>query len=322
MDQQDIFDKTINPVLPRLALIAGATASGKSGLAVSLAKKLESAGRRSVIINADSAQVYRELQVLSARPNQDEMQGIPHRLFGYRDGSAICSAADWAKDAKAEIALAHEANAIPILVGGTGLYLRSLIDGIAPIPGIDPTIRQQVRAMPVTDAYTALEKEDSDSAARLNANDVTRISRALEIIRSTGKPIAYWQQLTHGGIGESVNLAPLILLPPRDELYARCDLRFASMLEYGAISEVTHLLKCQLPERAPVMQAIGVAEIRAFLEGQLTRAEMIAAGQQATRRYAKRQYTWFRNQPPRHWPRIDMTNNDEIDSYFDILLQN
>ena len=289
---------------PPVALIAGPTASGKSGLAIALAKAHGSA----VIINADSAQVYRELSVLSARPQPGDMHGIAHRLYGYLDGAEACSAARWAQDAKAEIADAHAAGALPILVGGTGLYLRTLLDGISPVPPIDPDIRAKVRALPVADAYAALQTEDPERAARLSPNDSSRIARALEVLRSTSMTLGHWQAVKTGGIGQDIALKPLVLLPSRDWLYDRCDRRFAQMLENGAIGEVRALLARDLPTDSPVMRAIGVPEIAAMLNDSMTRADAIDAAQTATRRYAKRQYTWFRNQPPADWPRW----NDEI----------
>lgn len=314
------LDETGN-TRPAVALIAGATASGKSGLAVSYARWLEARGQSAVIINADSAQVYADLQVLSARPGADDMGGICHRLFGYIDGAEACSAARWAKDARAEITAAHGRGALPILVGGTGLYLRTLIDGIAPVPPIDPEVRQAVRALPVQQAYAALCKADAKSAARLNPADSTRIARALEIIRATGHTIAHWQAHKTGGIGDDVNLHPLILLPPRDWLFARCNQRFAAMLTGGGLAEVAALLARQLAPDLPVMRAIGVPDIARLLREEIDHERCVADGQLATRQYAKRQYTWFRNQPPQAWKRLEQPVSDNIRLDFDILFQ-
>ena len=165
-----------------VALIAGPTASGKSDLAVALALELAGRGSRGVVINADSAQVYRDLRVLSARPTEEEMQGVEHRLFGAWDGAEPCSAADWAAAAKREIEDTQLVGAVPILVGGTGLYLRTLLDGIAPVPPIDPAIRATVRALPVTEAYAALQAEDPERAAALNPGDTARIDRRNTIL--------------------------------------------------------------------------------------------------------------------------------------------
>ncbi len=285
---------------PKVALIAGPTASGKSALALALAKMLPG-----VIINADASQVYHDLRIVSARPSLEEEAQAPHRLFGYVDGAVASSAAAWAADARAEIAAAQRAGQLPILVGGTGLHIRTLLDGIAPVPDIDIAIRRDVRAMSVADAYRALGHEDPQAAARLSANDTTRVARALEVMRSTGRPISAWQADPAGGIGSAITLIPTILTPPRDWLLARCDTRFAAMLEDGGIEEVAALVDRRLDPALPVMRAIGVREIAALISGQMTRTEALAAAQLATRQYAKRQSTWFRNQPPPEWQRID-----------------
>lgn len=294
---------------PRVALIAGPTASGKSDLAVKLALHLAEQGRRAVVINADSAQVYADLQVLSARPSEDDMQGVPHVLFGAWDGAQACSAADWAAAARTAIGDAHANDALPILVGGTGMYINTLLHGIAPVPEIDPDVRASVRAMPVDLAYAALCREDPGRAAILGPADVQRVTRALEVVRSTGHSLAHWQTRREGGIVDTIDLSPMILLPDRQWLYRRCDLRFELMWERGALAEVETLLARHLPESLPVMRAIGVPEIRGFLSGRLSREEAMSAGQQATRNYAKRQYTWLKNQNPGGWPRIAYENS-------------
>ncbi len=293
-----------------MALIAGPTASGKSDLAVRLARALIESGRRAAVINADSAQVYRDLRVLSARPSDEEMAGVPHRLFGAWDGADACSAADWAAAAQAEIAEVHDRDGVPILVGGTGLYLRTLLDGIAPVPPIDPAVREAVRAMPVAEAHAELARLDPERATALAPADTTRIARALEVVRSTGRPLAHWQVHREGGIDGMVTLHPLVLLPEREWLYERCDRRFAAMLDSGAVEEVEALLARGLDPALPVMRAIGVREIAGWLAGDLSREEAVAAGQQATRNYAKRQYTWFRRQPPQDWMRVESHSID------------
>lgn len=290
---------------PPVALIAGPTASGKSDLAVRLAQAVIEDGQPAAVINADSAQVYRDLRVLSARPSEEEMAGVPHRLFGEWDGAEACSAADWAARAKAAIGEVHAQGGVPILVGGTGLYLRTLLDGIAPVPPIDPAVRADVRALPVAEAHAELARLDPERAAALAASDTTRVARALEVVRSTGRPLAHWQAQREGGIGGEVDLHPLVLLPEREWLYERCDRRFAAMIDGGAVEEVEALLARGLDPALPVMRAIGVREIAAWLKGELSRDQAIAAGRQATRRYAKRQYTWFRRQPPHGWSRVE-----------------
>ncbi|AYJ87757.1 tRNA (adenosine(37)-N6)-dimethylallyltransferase MiaA [Sphingomonas paeninsulae] len=288
----------INNLQP-LALIAGPTASGKSALALALAELTPS-----IIINADSMQVYRDLRIITARPSQEEESRAPHRLFGHIDGAEPCSAARWAREATEAIAEAKAHNLLPILVGGTGLYIRTLLDGIAPIPDIDPEIRSLVRALPVADSHIALTSEDPEAAARIAPADTNRIARALEVIRSTGKPLSHWQQHREGGIADRVHLASLILLPPRDWLNERCDARFDTMFADGQ-DEVSALLARNLDPALPVMRAIGVPEIGAFQRGEMSESDVKIAGKRATGQYAKRQYTWFSRQSSPDWPRLE-----------------
>jgi len=284
---------------PPVALIAGATASGKSALALALAEQTGG-----VIVNADSAQIYRDLPVLSAASGSDERGCVEHRLYGVRDGAQPCSAAEWAEMARTEIAEIHSSGRLPILVGGTGLYLRTLIEGIARVPEIDPKVRDDVREARLEENRAKLAKADPEAAARLKPTDRARIARALEVVLSTGRTLAQWQQDREGGIGGRVALRPLILLPPRPWLYERCDARFKAMMEHGAVDEVRVLLERGLDPALPIMRAIGVREIAAMLAGEISRDEAIGRGQQATRNYAKRQYTWFAHQPPPDWPRF------------------
>jgi tRNA dimethylallyltransferase len=247
--------------LPPVALIAGPTASGKSALAMAIAEK-----HHGVVINADSAQVYADLRILSARPSAEDEARVPHRLFGHVDGADICSAARWAAEARAEIARAHEAEMLPVLAGGTGLYMRTLLDGIAPVPPIEPAIRDAVRAMPVAAAYAMLAELDPPAAARLAPADTTRVARALEVVRSTGKPLSTWQQAKIGGIGDRIHLMAMVLLPDRDWLLARCDARLEAMFAGGAIEEARAVLvRTDILPAAPVRLAIGVPEIGAML---------------------------------------------------------
>ena len=273
------------------------------------------------VINADSAQVYRDLPILSAAPSPGDQERAEHLLYGTLDGSSPSSAADWAETAKTEIARLHGERRLPVLVGGTGLYLRTLLDGIAPIPAIDPEIRASVRGAGVSENLAALAPLDPVAAATLNPGDTTRIARALEVVRSTGRTLAAWQEERTGGIGDSVNLQPLILLPPRSWLYERCEQRFQAMIDQGAVAEVERLLARHLDTQQPVMRAIGVPEIRSYLEGRSTLEEAVAAGQQATRNYAKRQYTWFSHQPPSNWPRFhDPIEGEAFDRALAMLL--
>lgn len=269
-----------------------------------------------IIINADSAQIYNHLPILSAQPDTQELAQAEHKLFGYKDGSSAASAVSWANDAKHEIDRAHKQDAIPILVGGTGMYIRTILDGIAPIPDIDPDIRQSVRNMTTNEAFEKLEALDAPMASRLNPHDTTRIARALEVIMSTGISIAIWRQKKEGGIANSIDLKPLILLPPRDWLYERCDQRFVQMMDIGATEEVEELLRRNPPKDSPLWRAIGVKEISAYINGEISRERAIELGQIATRQYAKRQYTWFRNQGPPSWKRLeDKINYKNINNF-------
>ena len=303
-----------------MALIAGPTASGKSAVALKLAEALEKEGRKGVIINADSMQVYRDIPVLAASPSEEEREQADHRLYGAWDAGQACSAADWAARARDEIASVHADGGVPILVGGTGMYLKVLIEGIAPIPTIEPEVREVVRAMETGDAYRALEIEDPVRASELEPTDSQRIARALEVKRSTGVTLGDWQQAKTGGIGEEITLHPLVMTPPRQWVYERCDARFGQMLEDGAIEEVKALLARDLNPDLPAMRAIGVREIAALVRGEISKEEAIAAGSTATRQYAKRQFTWLRNQSPEDWTR-DESKSIDIAAAFVSLLQ-
>ena len=286
-------------------------------MAIALAKALGNG----IVVNADASQVYADLALLSARPSDDEMDGVPHHLFGHVDAAEAHNAARWADEARAVIAAAHDAGEVPILVGGTGLYFRTLLDGIAPVPEIAPDIRAAVRALPVAEAHAALAESDPGAAARLNPADTTRVARALEVVRSTGRTLADWQAATEGGIAGDVTLAPLILLPPRDWLRARCDQRLVQMFETGAIEETEALLARDLDPALPAMRAIGVPQIAGYLRGEIDRADALEAAQAATRQYAKRQFTWFRHQPPSDWLRHEESLNIDLINNLAILLR-
>lgn len=273
------------------------------------------------IINADASQVYRDLRIVSARPSPGEERRAPHRLFGHVDGAEAYSAAQWAGDARETIAKVRAAWRLPLLVGGTGLYIRTLLDGIAPVPEIDPHVRQEVRALSVVDAYAALASEDPVAVARLSANDTTRVARALEVVRSTGRPIGHWQAERKGGVGNDVRLVPMILLPPREWLLSRCDARFDAMLTEGGKEEVAALVARNLDPTLPVMRAIGVREIAGILADPAHAPSLAQQAKIATRQYAKRQYTWFRNQCPDDWLRIEAQLDNDIINDLAIKLQ-
>ncbi|WP_380778866.1 tRNA (adenosine(37)-N6)-dimethylallyltransferase MiaA [Sphingomonas sp. R86520] len=284
-----------------MALIAGPTASGKSALALAVANAHDG-----VVINADSAQVYADLRIITARPSSEEEASAPHRLFGHVDAAdATYSTARWAAEATQAICDTLAEGKLPILVGGTGLYIRTLLDGIAPVPAIDPDLREQVRALPVAEAHAALALLDPQAAERLNAADTTRVARALEVVRGTGRRLADWQTERVGGIGETIDVRALILIPDRDWLNARIDQRFAEMADTSRDEIAALLARADIAWDAPIRRAIGVPEIAALVRDEIDIATAIAAGSLATRRYAKRQYTWLRHQPPAAWTRTE-----------------
>jgi tRNA dimethylallyltransferase len=294
---------------PPVALIAGPTASGKSAVALRLAQ--ETGG---VIINADASQVYADLAIITARPLPDELNCAPHRLFGHVDGAQNHNAALWASEARMQIDGAHAEGRIAILVGGTGLYLDTILHGIAPIPDIDPAIREAVRAMPVAQTHAALAREDPAAAAKLNAADTTRVARALEVVRSTGLPLGQWQMKRSGGILGLMPLRVAVVMLPREELAARAARRLKQMLAGGALDEVAALLSRQLPPDRPVLRALGVKELTEVLAGKLSLEEAETTILATTKAYQKRQTTWARNRQ-RDWVKL---SPDAVHSLKDI----
>jgi len=297
---------------PIAVLLAGPTACGKSALAVALARRHEG-----VVINADSMQIYHDLAILSARPTDEEQNGVPHRLFGVRDAAHPCSAADWRDLAMAEIEKARRADRLPILVGGTGLYFKSLLSGLAPVPDIPADIRGRVRAQLAADGAAAirdaLRREDPKMAAQLRPADGQRMARALEVIRATGRSLADFQADTRpGGLADAEakgRLVKRVADLPRPTLYARCDARFDAMMAAGALDEVRALAARDLDPDLPAMKALGVPPLLACLRGETDLAAAIDDAKRDTRRYAKRQSTWMRTQFA-DWPRLDMSRPD------------
>ncbi|MDB5360461.1 MAG: miaA [Rhodospirillales bacterium] len=278
----------------KLIIVAGPTASGKSALALAIARACGG-----TLINADSMQVYRDLRVLTARPDDDALAAVPHRLDGILDGAELCSAARWAELAHGEIAAAHAAGRLPIVVGGTGLYLRTLLQGIAAVPEIPEAVREAARARHRDIGGEAFRAElamlDPAAADKLPAGDSQRLVRAYEVVRATGRTLGDWQRAGAEGVPR-YDSRQFVLLPPRDALYAACDGRLQAMIAAGALDEVRALIARALPPDLPIMKAVGVPELTGFLAGTLDLPTAIAAAQQSTRQYAKRQYTWFRHQ--------------------------
>ena len=288
-----------------LIIIAGPTASGKSALALDVAKSLGG-----IVINADSMQVYRDLPILTAQPDEAARSQVPHRLYGVLDGAELCTAARWAEMAAVEIAKASAAGVMPILVGGTGLYIRVLIDGIAPVPEIDPEIRDAARALHAEiggQAFLeALRGIDPAMAAKLRPSDSQRLMRAYEVATGTGRSLAAWQE--EGRRQRAFTPLAFTLLPPRDDLYYACNARFEAMIEAGAMAEIAALASRDLPPDRPILKALGVPELLRYHAGQIDIETAIAQAQQATRNYAKRQMTWFRHQIPYATPIIEKYN--------------
>ncbi|MXP62688.1 tRNA (adenosine(37)-N6)-dimethylallyltransferase MiaA [Roseomonas sp. M0104] len=285
---------------PFALLVAGPTASGKSALALGLAGHLGGA-----IINADSMQIYAGLEVLTAQPSAQEQARAPHRLYGVRDPAEAASVAWWRGQALAELASARAAGRLPILCGGTGLYFRSLTEGIAPVPEIPPHAREEARALLAEKGPAALHAllaaADPETAARLRPSDSQRLARAFEVWRGTGRGLASWQREPGTGParlgGVPWRFAALRLDPPRDALRAAIRQRWEAMLRAGAVEEVRALVARRLDPALPAMRAHGVPELSALLAGRLTPEQ---AGERAclvTGQYTKRQATWFRHQP-------------------------
>ncbi len=282
-----------------IILLAGPTASGKSALALDLAERLESAGGVT-IINADSMQLYRELAIVTARPGRDEEARAPHRLFGVLSAAESCSVALWRAMAVEEIETARRAGRIPLLVGGTGLYFHALTRGISPVPDIPADVRTEARALHrrlgAEAFHDRLALRDAEMAARLHPGDSQRVIRAWEVLEASGHSLAEWQRRPPDEAPIAGPIAVLKLVPPREWLYRRCDERFLSMIEQGAIAEVEAFDRLGLASDRPATKALGVPEIRRYLRGQCSLEEAVDAACTATRRYAKRQLTWFRHQ--------------------------
>jgi tRNA dimethylallyltransferase len=294
---------------PPIVIVAGPTASGKSTLAAALAEQFNG-----VVINADSQQVYRDLPVLTAQPTAQALARVPHRLYGVIDAGESCSAGRWLKLARAEITVAAEAGQLAILTGGTGLYFEALLKGLAELPPIPATARDEARALHrklgAVGFHARLAELDPETAARLPPSDTQRLTRAYEVVTATGRSLPAWQKQQEAAtVGHA---AAIVLLPPRDGLYAACDARVQQMMADGAEAEVRALLERRLAPDLPAMKAVGVRELGAFVAGELSCAEAIAAMQQSTRNYAKRQYTWFRRRLPEGGSLRKLTINEQF----------
>lgn len=275
-------------------VIGGPTASGKSGLALDIAL-----ARGGAIINADSMQVYDGLPRLTAQPPPDDLRAAPHLLYGALAPAQVCSAARWRDMALAAIDETLAAGRLPVVVGGTGFYIRTLTDGISPMPEVPVGVRTRLAAQIEQEGNEAFHRRlaarDPVMAARLHPSNTQRLIRAMEVLEHTGKSLAEWQALPADGPPPHLRFIKVALLPPRDVLYPRCDKRFLHMIDEGVLEEVQNF---PVPQTNPwpLHKALGYPELRAYLDGTCTRADAIAAAQQSTRHYAKRQVTWFRHQ--------------------------
>jgi len=296
----------------RIWLIAGPTASGKSALALRLARETGAE-----IVNADALQLYRDLKILSARPSRDEEAMAAHHLFGVADAADGWSVGRWLAAASEALADIAARGRPAIVVGGTGLYFRALTAGLADIPPVSRAARdaaeQDFDANGEVAFRAALRTLDPTAEARIAPGDRQRLTRALAVARATGRALSAWQAETKPAIAAETWRA-VVLEPPRDELYARIDARLVEMARSGAVEEAAALMARGLDPRLPAMKAVGLRELAAHA-GEATLDEAVAAAQQASRRYAKRQFTWFRNQTP-DWPRIEAL---EADAQWDAL---
>lgn len=290
----------------KAVLIAGPTASGKSAMAVDIARALNG-----VVINADSMQVYRDLRIITARPSEGDHALVPHRLFGTVDGATNFSVAAYVASFRALLNELEQAQRIPVVVGGTGLYFKALTEGLSRIPAVSEQVRDAIRSMcegrSSPDMHHDLATLDPVMAARLRPNDRLRIMRALEVHAQTGKSLAEFQGRRQPGPLDGQPVTKLFLAPDRDLIRARIDTRFAAMIASGALDEVTALRERRLDPMLPVMRAHGVPGLIAYLDGKLSLEEAITRGQADTRAYAKRQMTWFRHQMA-GWAMVGMSD--------------
>lgn len=283
----------------KIHIVAGPTASGKSAKAMELART-----HNGVIINCDSLQIYDALPILTAAPTTEDTSQIPHRLYGTLHPNDVCSAGNWREMVEPIIQEIITENQTPIICGGTGLYIKALMEGLSPMPDIPDDIRNAVVARYENDGaeafYADLEKRDPEMAARFHVNHKARIIRAMEVLEATGRSLSDWQKEDREAPPSAWKFDVHKVMPERDILYARCNQRFEWMLDNGALEEVkdfsNRLEQGEINEGVPICKALGFKELRAYLNDELSKEDAIERAQTITRRYAKRQMTWFRNQ--------------------------
>ncbi len=300
-------------------LIAGPTGSGKSALALELACHYDGE-----IINADAIQVYRDLRILSARPPPDDEKAVPHHLYGFVAAREHYSAGVWLAEAQKLIHAVHRRGRLPILVGGSGLYMRALTSGLAEMPRVPAARRAQLAADLARDGlpalYQRLEELDPLLARRLRPSDTQRILRGLEVVLATGQPLSRWIEQNPARPPADMTFLAFALTPEKTALAANIAKRLASMLKQGVVEEARRLLGQNLPPSLPVMKAIGLGAIRRHLAGELDFASMAAEIETATRRNAKRQMTWIRTQMP-DWTRLPRPSLAEVKSLIPLDLK-
>jgi len=279
----------------RAVLIAGPTASGKSALALAVAENLGG-----VIVNADSMQVYRDLRIITARPTADDEIRAPHELYGFVDAAENYSVGRWYRDVEDALKEIGKQGRVPILVGGTGLYFKALTSGLAAVPPIPADIRAGVRGRLQHEGAPALHAElmrlDPATAQRVTANDRSRISRALEVVLATGRALSDWHREGLPPLIDPARAVKVFITCERKELVRRIEARFDTMMKSTAFDEVRRLAERKLDPALPAMKAHGVPWLIRHLNGEISREDAIAGAVMDTRRYAKRQLTWFRNQ--------------------------
>ncbi|EJF97549.1 tRNA dimethylallyltransferase [Bartonella vinsonii subsp. arupensis Pm136co] len=281
-----------------ITLIAGPTASGKSALALQMAQE-----RNALIINTDSMQVYDVLNILTARPTEADTAIVPHYLYGYVSPTVNYSVGHWLRDVEKLLTIFSFQSLI--FVGGTGLYFRALLEGIAKIPHVPDVVRQKWRLLldqeGAESLYHQLLQVDAVLAEKISSQDGQRIVRALEVYDATGKKLSWWQEQKTTPLIVSNCVEKILLIPPRQLLYERIHKRLDSMIERGALEEVLTVKKLMLSPLLPVMKAIGISEFVAYLDGYRNFESALETVKTQTRRYAKRQMTWFRNQFDDEW---------------------